>query len=154
MGNFSDRGVKQSIDWKLVISYLLLILIGWVNIYASIHSSEPSSIFDFNVRSGKQFVWILTALALAAIILFAVNPRFWESASIPLYLFVLVLLVVVIFVSNDVKGSHSWFEFGPVKFQPAEISKITTSLLLASLMSQTNYKITRLKDFLMTALII
>ena len=154
MGNFSDRGVKQSIDWKLVISYLLLILIGWVNIYASIHSSEPSSIFDFNVRSGKQFVWILTALALATIILFAVNPRFWESASVPLYLFVLVLLVVVIFVSKDVKGSHSWFEFGPVKFQPAEISKITTSLLLASLMSQTNYKITRLKDFLMTALII
>ena len=154
MGNFSDRGVKQSIDWKLVISYLLLILIGWVNIYASIHSSEPSSIFDFNVRSGKQFVWILTALALALLILFAVNPRFWESSALPLYLFVLVLLVVVIFVSKDVKGSHSWFEFGPVKFQPAEISKITTSLLLATLMSQTNYRVTRFKDFMMTALII
>ena len=154
MGNFSDRGVKQSIDWKLVISYLLLILIGWVNIYASIHSSEPSSIFDFNVRSGKQFVWILTALALALLILFAVNPRFWESSALPLYLFVLVLLVVVIFVSKDVKGSHSWFEFGPVKFQPAEISKITTSLLLATLMNQTNYRVTRFKDFMMTALII
>ena len=154
MSNFSDRGVKQSIDWKLVVSYLLLILIGWVNIYASIHSSEPSSIFDFSVRSGKQFVWILTALGLAALILFVVNPRFWESSALPLYLFVLVLLVVVIFVSKDVKGSHSWFEFGPVKFQPAEISKITTSLLLATLMSQTNYRITRLKDFLMTALVI
>ena len=154
MGNFSDRGVKQSIDWKLVISYLLLILIGWVNIYASVHSSEPSSIFDFSVRSGKQFVWILTAMGLALIILFAINPRFWESSALPLYLFVLVLLVVVIFVSKDVKGSHSWFEFGPVKFQPAEISKISTSLLLATLMSQTNYRITRLKDFLMTALII
>ncbi|MBP3269696.1 MAG: rod shape-determining protein RodA, partial [Bacteroidales bacterium] len=154
MSNFSDRGVKQSIDWKLVISYLLLILIGWVNIYASVHSSEPASIFDFSVRSGKQFVWILTAIALAALILFALNPRFWESASLPLYLFVLVLLVVVIFVSEDVKGSHSWFELGPVKFQPAEISKITTSLLLAYLMSQTNFKVTRLKDFLMTAMII
>ena len=154
MGNFSDRGVKQSIDWKLVISYLLLIFIGWINIYASIHSSEPSSIFDFSVRSGKQFVWILTALALAVLILFAINPRFWESSALPLYLFVLVLLVVVIFVSKDVKGSHSWFEFGPVKFQPAEISKITTSLLLATLMSQTNYRVTRFKDFMMTALII
>ena len=30
--NFSDRGLKKSIDWKLVITYLLLILIGWVNI--------------------------------------------------------------------------------------------------------------------------
>ena len=154
MGNFSDRGVKQSIDWKLVISYLLLIIIGWVNIYASIHSSEPSSIFDFNVRSGKQFVWILTALGLALIILFALNPRFWESGALPLYLVVLLLLVLVIFVSKDVKGSHSWFEFGPVKFQPAEISKITTSLLLATIMSQTNYKVTRLKDFLLTALVI
>ena len=154
MGNFSDRGVKQSIDWKLVISYLLLILIGWINIYASIHSEGPASIFDFNFRCGKQFVWILTALVLAAVILFLVNPQFWESASLPMYLFVLVLLVVVIFVSKDVKGSHSWFEFGPVKFQPAEISKITTSLLLATLMSQTNFKITRLKDFLMAAIII
>ena len=154
MGNFSDRGVKQSIDWKLVISYLLLILIGWINIYASIHSEGPASIFDFNFRCGKQFVWILTALVLAAVILFLVNPQFWESASLPMYLFALVLLVVVIFVSKDVKGSHSWFEFGPVKFQPAEISKITTSLLLATLMSQTNFKITRLKDFLMAAIII
>ena len=154
MGNFSDRGVKQSIDWKLVISYLLLIIIGWINIYASIHSEGPSSILDFNFRCGKQFVWILTAFVLAAIILFVINPQFWESASLPLYLVVLGLLVVVIFVSKDVKGSHSWFEFGPVKFQPAEISKITTSLLLATLMSQTNYKITRLKDFLLTAIII
>ena len=99
-------------------------------------------------------MWILTALALAVLILFAINPRFWESSALPLYLFVLVLLVVVIFVSKDVKGSHSWFEFGPVKFQPAEISKITTSLLLATLMSQTNYRVTRFKDFMMTALII
>ena len=131
MGNFSDRGVKQSIDWKLVISYLLLILIGWINIYASIHSEGPASIFDFNFRCGKQFVWILTALVLAAVILFLVNPQFWESASLPMYLFVLVLLVVVIFVSKDVKGSHSWFEFGPVKFQPAEISKIAVIVITA-----------------------
>ena len=154
MGNFSDRGVKQSIDWKLVISYLLLIAIGWVNIYASIHSEGPASIFDFNFRCGKQFVWILTAFGLAAIILFVINPQFWESVSLPMYIGVLGLLAAVIFLGVEVKGSRSWFEFGPVRFQPAEVSKITTSLLLATLMSQTNYKITRLKDFLMTAIII
>ena len=154
MGNFSDRGVKGSIDWRLVIYYLLLVIIGWINIYASIHSENPTSIFDFNFRCGKQFVWILTSLGLATLILFAINSQFWRSASLPMYLFVLGLLVLVNFVSKDVKGSHSWFEFGPVKFQPAEISKITTSLLLASVMSQTNFKITRLKDFLLTAIII
>lgn len=154
MENFSDRGIKKSVDWALVVTYLLLILIGWVNIYASIHSDGPASIFDYNFRSGKQFVWILTALGLAALILFVINAQFWESASVPLYLFVMCLLVGVIFLGVEVKGSRSWFEFGPVRFQPAEVSKITTSLLLATLMSQVNFRITRFKDFLLTALIL
>lgn len=154
MENFSDRGIKKSVDWALVVTYLLLILIGWVNIYASIHSDGPASIFDYNFRSGKQFVWILTALGLAALILFVVNAQLWESASIPLYLGVLCLLVAVIFLGVEAKGSRSWFEFGPIRFQPAEVSKITTSLLLATLMSQVNFRITRFKDFLLTALIL
>ena len=154
MENFSERGIKKSVDWALVVTYLLLILIGWVNIYASIHSDGPASIFDYNFRSGKQFVWILTALGLAALILFVVNAQLWESASIPLYLGVLCLLVAVIFLGVEVKGSRSWFEFGPIRFQPAEVSKITTSLLLATLMSQVNFRITRFKDFLLTALIL
>ncbi|MBO7623074.1 MAG: rod shape-determining protein RodA, partial [Bacteroidales bacterium] len=58
----SSRSMRQSYDWSLVIFYLLLIVIGWINIYASIHSSEPSSIIAWSARSGKQFVWILTSL--------------------------------------------------------------------------------------------
>lgn len=154
MGNFSDRGVKGSIDWKLVIAYLLLIVIGWVNIYASIHSDGPATIFDFDYRSGKQFVWILTALGLAALILFVIPAQFWESTSLPMYLMVLGLLVAVIFLGLEVKGSRSWFEFGPVRFQPAEVSKITTSLLLATVMSQQSFKIDRLKDLMLVALVI
>ena len=152
--NFSDRGLKKSIDCKLVITYLLLILIGWVNIYASIHSDGPSSIFDFGFRCGKQFVWILTALGLAALILFVCPARLWESTSFPLYLITLVLLVAVIFLGVEVKGSRSWFEFGPVRFQPAEVSKITTSLLLATLMSQSGFRIDRFRDLMLTALVI
>ena len=152
--NFSDRGLKKSIDWKLVITYLLLILIGWVNIYASIHSDGPSSIFDFGFRCGKQFVWILTALGLAALILFVCPARLWESTSFPLYLITLVLLVAVIFLGVEVKGSRSWFEFGPVRFQPAEVSKITTSLLLATVMSQSGFRIDRFRDLMLTALVI
>ena len=154
MENLSDRGIKKSVDWTLVITYMLLIIVGWVNIYASIHSDGPASIFDYNFRCGKQFVWILTALGLAALILFAVNAQLWESASVPLYLGVLCMLVAVIFLGVEVKGSRSWFEFGPIRFQPAEVSKITTSLLLATVMSQANFKITRFKDFMLTALIL
>ena len=148
------RDLKTAIDWKLIICYLLLVFIGWINVYASVHSENPASIFDWNSRCGKQFVWMLTSFGLAALILFVFRARLWEVISVPSYAFVVVLLILVIFVSRDVKGSHSWFEFGPIKFQPAEISKITTSLVLAATMSKPNFKLANTKDFLLVAAII
>lgn len=152
--NGQTRGLTQSVDWKLIIAYLLLVIIGWANIYASVHSADPSSIFDWDVRSGKQFVWIMTSLGLAALILFVIRPSAWESLSVPIYAGVLILLVAVIFLGVEAKGSRSWFAFGPVRFQPAEISKISTSLLLATVMSQPNFRITKFKYFAVAALII
>ncbi len=153
-GGYRSRGLGKTIDWSLVICWLIMILIGWVNIYASVHSSEPSSIFDWNSRSGKQFVWMASALVIALIVLFAIPPRFYEGFSVPIYIFVTGLLVAVIFLGIEVKGSRSWFEFGPIRFQPAEVSKIATSLLLATYMSQLGYRIGRMKDFIITALLI
>ncbi|MDD5891559.1 MAG: rod shape-determining protein RodA [Bacteroidales bacterium] len=153
-GGNRGRGLAKTIDWKIVICYLLLVLIGWVNIYASIHASEVTSAFDFESRSGKQLVWIATSLVLAALILFVINPRAYEGLSLPIYLGTIALLVAVIFLGVEVKGSKSWFAFGPIRFQPAEISKISTSLMLATVMSQLGYKIGRFKDFVLTAAII
>ena len=123
-------------------------MIGWINIYASIQNEEPSSIFDLGHRCGMQLIWIASGLVLAGIILFLVSPRIYEGFSLPIYLFVLCLLIAVIFLGVEINGSKSWFDFGKVKFQPAEISKISTSLLLATVMSQLGYKINRAKDFL------
>ena len=153
-GGYRNRSLAKTIDWSLVFCWLILILIGWANIYASIHATEPSSIFDFSSRSGKQFVWMATALVIAVTVLFVFPARLYESAAFPIYVFVIMLLVAVIFLGIEVKGSRSSFEFGPVRFQPAEISKISTSLMLAAVMSQSGYRIGRWKDFITTAAII
>ena len=153
-GGNRNRSMTKTIDWSLVFCWLILIFIGWANIYASIHASEPASIFDFASRSGKQFVWMGTAFLIAVLILFVIPPRIFEGAALPIYAFVIFLLIAVIFLGIEVKGSRSWFAFGPVRFQPAEISKISTSLMLATVMSQLGYKIGRWKDFIITALVI
>ena len=154
MTNSSRRSIKQTVDWKLVICYLLLVLIGWLNIYASSHASETAGILDFATRSGKQFVWILSGLGLGTLILFLFNPRLWEVISVPTYIIILFLLVAVIFLGTEVKGSRSWFQFGPISFQPAEVSKITTSLVLAAVMSRQNFKLSNIKHLLLVAAII
>ena len=134
--------------------YIALIFFGWLNIYASIHGGENTGILDFSVNSGKQFIWILTAFGLGSLIVFLIPSNLWEGGAGLLYIMVLFLLVAVIFLGVEVKGSRSWFAFGPVRFQPAEISKITTSLLLAFIMSRPGFKLTRFSNFLTVAAVI
>ncbi len=147
-----DRTNRKNTDWWLVACYLILIVIGWLNIYSSIHSSSESfALFDLHGRSGKQFVWMAACLVVAALMLFVLSPRVYEGISLPLYGLVLLLLVAVIFVSHGIKGSHSWFELGFFRFQPAEISKISTSLLLARIMSQYGFSLRKPGDFALAA---
>ena len=154
-GGYRNRGLGKTIDWWLVGCWFLLVCIGVANIYAAIHSPEETkSLFDWNSFSGKQLVWILTSVGIGGIILFLIPPTVYEGFSLFIYIGVVLLLIAVIFLGIEVNGSKSWFAFGPVRFQPAEISKISTSLLLATVMSQLGYKIGRLKDFFFTALII
>ena len=94
---FKGRSIAQSFDWKLVGAYLLLVFIGLLNIYASIHSSEPGGFFSMSSRSGKQFCWLLVSIAAAGGIMALIPPRLWEGAAVPLYLMVFMLLVAVIF---------------------------------------------------------
>ena len=43
----SGKSVLKRVDWLTVLFYLLLVTIGWVNIYSSTFSESDSSIFDF-----------------------------------------------------------------------------------------------------------
>lgn len=150
----ANRSLGQSYDWRLIFYFLLIVFIGWMNIYASIHSPEVTNMFDYDNRSGKQFIWILTALGLGAAIMFLINPRLWESGAPLLYSAVLVLLVAVIFLSSEIKGSRSWFDLGPIHFQPAELSKTTSALLLSLVMSRPNFRLSKISNLLMVGLIL
>ena len=153
-GELTTRKFSKTIDWKLIVCYLLLVTVGLVNIYSSVQSGDPGSLFDLSQRCGKQLVWFGVSLVAAVLVLFVIKPRLWEVITTPSYLLVLVLLVAVIFLSKDTKGSHSWFEFGPVKFQPAELSKITTSLMLAAYMGRPGFRFSDRRKFLGVVLIV
>lgn len=149
-----SRNIGKTYDWTLMAIYLALVLIGWMNIYSSIHGAEGVSLLDFGANSGKQLIWIVTAIGLGATIIFFINPNLWESGAALFYAIAIVLLIAVIFVGEDVKGSRSWFTIGPIRMQPAEISKITTALLLSYVMSKPNFRLSKPKNFIMAAAII
>ncbi|MFA6334168.1 MAG: rod shape-determining protein RodA [Bacteroidales bacterium] len=134
-------GIKyKKLDWPLIVSYLILIMIGWINVFSSVYDPDHEQIFDLSQRYGMQFIWILTSFGIAALILFVINPKVYNVTAWLLYAISILMLIAVIFAGVEVNGSKSWFMLGPVRFQPAEFSKIASSLALAALMSSYNFR--------------
>ena len=154
MNGRSNRKLSQTIDWVIVGCWLALALVGVVCIYSSCQGYDPDPGFSFSSRYGKQLVWILISAVAAFVILFLIKPHVWEVLSTPAYLGVLVLLAVVIIFGSEVNGSKSWFHLGPISFQPCELSKITTSLVLAHYLRSPDFKIGRFRDLAMIAVIV
>ncbi len=148
------KRVYNHLDWYLIGVYLILVIFGWMNVYSSLNTEEHQSVFDFSQKYGMQLIWIVTSAIIAALILFVFNPRIYTVLSPIFYITILLLLLAVIFLGKEINGSKSWFALGPFSFQPAEISKISTALLLSYIMGRYGFKMNNLKDAAMVALII
>lgn len=138
--------IQYALDWTTVLYFILLVTMGWISIYGASYDFDfEGSIFDFEQRAGKQFIWILTAFALGGAILL-IDHRIFNYFAYVIYAAVILLLIVTIFVAPEIKGSRSWLVLGPVSFQPAELAKMATALALAKFMSQYSYRIKNWRD--------
>lgn len=143
----NNISLKYSLDWVTVTLYIVLVVFGWMNVYGASYNFDQSNIFDFSQRAGKQFVWILTAFGIAGAILL-IDHKIYNVFSYFFYGGIILLLILTIFVASDIKGSRSWLVFGPVSFQPAELAKTATALVLAKFISSYNFKLKSWKDYI------
>jgi rod shape determining protein RodA len=152
MANRNKDAVLQNIDWILVSLYLILVIMGWFNIYAAVYNEEYKSIFDTSQSYGMQLVWIGSSLMIAFVIL-VIDGEFFPKFAWVLYAAFILLLIVVIFAGKEVKGSKSWIELGAFRIQPAEFAKFATNLALAKYLSNINIKFEKLNTKLIAAAI-
>jgi len=143
----------RKLDWVIAGLWLALVIFGWINVYSS-SVSEQGFLFSFKEKYIMDLVWILSAMALGILILFVIPSKIYLIIPWPFYLLMVFLLVAVAFVGVEVNGSKSWFALGPFRLQPAEFSKIATSLLLALLMSKYGFRFSRPSDALRIAVVL
>jgi rod shape determining protein RodA len=138
----SQRSYWASLDWFTILLYIALVVGGWFSICSATYNYGEMDFFSFSTTSGKQIVWIATAVVLAVGILSS-NDRFYETFSNLIYWAFMVLLLVTIFIAPNTKGSHSWLNLGILKVQPAEFAKFGTVLMLAATMGKYGFDITK-----------
>lgn len=149
----NNASVFRNLDWFTVVIYLLLVAAGAVSIYAASYDFDNASIFDFAEFSGKQLRWIGLSLIIGFVILL-LDYRIYEAYAYPIYGIVILILIATIFLSPNIKGSHSWLVFGPVSLQPAEFGKFATALALAKLFDSYNFSLNAKPSNYFRALII
>jgi rod shape determining protein RodA len=115
------------------LDYLLLIVVGGVVAYglwvlADVTRHDVPGEADFYlVRQSVYVVFGVIALVAAA----GVNPDVYRRLGRMLYGIALFLLLLVLVVGDDVRGSKRWIEFGTFNFQPSELGKIFLIFFLA-----------------------
>ena len=131
------------VDWIAVSIYFALVMIGWFNIYAVTYDSQvEKSIFDFTISSGKQLVWIGTAIGLITLIMVA-DYRFFENLSLIIYLFFLLILIVTPIFGKEVNGQILSIGVGEFRIQPGEFAKFATALALAKVMERPTFDLSK-----------
>jgi len=131
------------VDWPTVLIYFSLVVLGWFNIYAAVYDGQAEkSIFDFSINSGKQLVWIGTAIAIIIVIM-AADHRLFENLSIPIFLIFLVLLILTPFLGKEVNGQVLSIGVGSFRIQAGEFAKFATALALAKVMERPTFDLSK-----------
>ena len=146
-------GVLRSLDWWTIAIYLMLLAFGWISVCGATYTFGETNIFGFDSNSGKQLIWIGTAIVLGLVLLL-LDDRFYDTFSYVLYGGFILLLIATIFNPHEIKGSRSWLVLGPLRLQPAEFAKFATALCISKFMSTYGYSLHKLKDFAITCAII
>ena len=135
----------KSIDKPILILYLMLIIIGWFNIYSVEYAETQKHFLDLGTSYGKQFVFIVSSLLIASAVLI-MDVRFYTGFAWIIYALTILLLIGVLFAGVEINATKAWFRFGGLAFQPSEIAKYGTALALASFIGKQKTKNTSVND--------
>jgi rod shape determining protein RodA len=137
-----NQSVTNNLDWISVFIFIILVILGWLNIYSSSLSlAEDSSILDLSQFYGKQLLSIGLTIPLIFIVL-SVDGKFYEKFASIIFVIGLLSLAGLFVFGKTVKGQANWYSFGSFGLQPSEFAKAATALALAKYLSdvQVNLK--------------
>lgn len=136
------RALFSHIDWVLFISAVLISVAGALTM---------NSFVGTNYFFENQLIWISVAVPVF-FVASLIDFRFLRRTGVIVTLFCtsVVLLLLVYFFGEVVKGAQSRFDFGAFALQPADPIKLVVILLLAKYFSRRHIEIANIRHILVS----
>ena len=148
-----SNNILARLDWVTVMLWLVMMIMGWLNIYAAVYNEQHTSIFDMSQRYGKQLIFIIAAIVLAVMVMVTDN-KFWFFFAWFIYGFFILMLILVLIIGKEINGAKAWFGVGAFSIQPSEFAKFATGLALASYLNSKRQMLGAREVLAATAIII
>ncbi|MEE9396659.1 MAG: FtsW/RodA/SpoVE family cell cycle protein, partial [Methylococcales bacterium] len=127
--NSQQSGInrRRLLDYPLMFSLLLLAGSGFIILY-----SAGDQNIDIVIRQA-----IRIAIAFGVMFLLGqIHPKALQRQTPLLFLIGIILLIVVLIAGDIGKGAQRWLNLGFFRFQPSEMLKITTPMMIAWYLSE------------------
>jgi rod shape determining protein RodA len=124
-----NQRISNHLDWICVIIYIVLVCLGWLNIYSS-------SLISMEGTSQKQLIFIGLTVPLIFIVM-NVDGKFYEKYASIIFGVALVSLAGLFVFGKTIAGQRCWYAIGSFTLQPSEFAKAATALALAKYLSDT-----------------
>ncbi|MEW9823831.1 MAG: cell division protein FtsW [Candidatus Symbiodolus clandestinus] len=107
-----------------------LLILGWIMITSATMPLGERLQQDAFFYSKRTLLYSGLALPLFLIVL-QLPIRFWQRCGASLLLLSISLLLLVLLISPSINGAARWIAIGPLRLQPAELTKLALPCYLA-----------------------
>lgn len=137
------RMLKQ-IDKTVIFTLVALILFGILNIYVA-SRSEFGTMFLI-----RQLIWFAVSM-VALYFMIAIDYSIFKGYT-PLFYWISVgLLILTMAIGTEINGAKGWIRLGPASFQPSELAKMATIMMLGKQLEDMDGTINEFKNFMKMA---
>ncbi|MBL7130265.1 MAG: rod shape-determining protein RodA [Candidatus Omnitrophica bacterium] len=126
----------HKIDRIILFTTIVILALSLLTLYSSCHQKGE---FVRRAVFFKQLLWIFVGLLFTFIFYKIDYRKLWDFIW-PLYGFVFLALVLVLFFGRTKLGAQRWLELGGFNFQPSELGKIAVILVLSRHFSQKSFE--------------
>lgn len=137
----------RDLDWKLIITALLLSLMGVLLILSAQY--YESSIYNQTYYE-RQLIWLVIALLFSAVMIH-LPLRLFDFGAYLFYGVAVLLLFLVLVVGSSKTGATRWFSFGSINLAPSDIAKIAVIVALSRFFAYTKLPVASKRRLLISA---
>ena len=135
----------KKVDILMFISILLITMFGIINIYLAKKVSTGGMVFPL-----KQSLFFVASIVLLYFVL-AIDYSIIKAFTPIFYWTSIALLVLVLIIGSRINGAQGWIRLGVLSFQPAELAKIATVMMMGKKLEDMDGEINNVKNFFVLA---